>query len=71
MNINELYVVDDWDNREEEQPETTGSRMRMFLWVDYYLLGPYLDQYCYPRLLSLSSLDALLAWHPSPIGESG
>ena len=36
-----------------------------------WLLGPYLDQYCYPRLLSLSSLDALLAWHPSPIGESG
>ena len=23
MNINELYVIDDWDNREVEQPETT------------------------------------------------
>ena len=22
MNINELYLIDDWDDREEEQPET-------------------------------------------------
>ena len=52
-----------------------GCRDRRFVLIGMLAvpLGwlPYLDQYCYPRLLSLSSLDALLAWHPSPIGESG
>ena len=31
MNINELYVIDDWDNREEEQPETTTDEEELLI----------------------------------------
>ena len=31
MNINELYAIDDWDNREEEQPEITTEEEELLI----------------------------------------
>ena len=31
MNINELYVINDWDNREAEQPETTTDEEELLI----------------------------------------
>jgi|TARA_B100000513_G_scaffold154734_1_gene73379 hypothetical protein len=31
MNINELYVIDDWDSREEEEPETTTDEEELLI----------------------------------------
>jgi len=36
MNINELYVIDDWDNREEEQPETTTDEEELLIQASCY-----------------------------------
>ena len=36
ININELYVIDDWNNREEEQPETTTDEEELLIQASCY-----------------------------------
>ena len=57
MNINELYVIDDWDNREVEQPETTTDEEELLIQASCY----YRLLYNYkPKKIQQEDMDTML-----------
>ena len=55
MNINELYVIDDWDNREEEQPETTTDEEELLIQASRYYRWLYK-----PKRIQQEDMDTIL-----------
>ena len=55
MNINELYVIDDWDNREEEQPETTTDEEELLIQASCYYRWLYK-----PKKIQQEDMDTML-----------
>jgi hypothetical protein len=55
MNINELYVIDDWDNRDDEQPETTTDEEELLIQASCYYRWLYK-----PKKIQQEDMDTML-----------
>ena len=55
ININELYVIDDWNNREEEQPETTTDEEELLIQASCYYRWLYK-----PKRIQQEDMDTIL-----------